>query len=504
MPAFTASEKSSGIVTLRLIQSWPEWVRRRVDYLTVDDVVTVQVRASLDFELPPHAHPTGTTVGGESIVFVPLALFDKQRMTRFSLRDETDRALSILIQPKVARIGAATMWAQAQLARVSAPHLNVPREMPAAIQAMLVDIAGQRRSDALKALERLIAADAREGDDEACAAWRRLMRHSPRFVALARKLAETYLLITPLKQDDARRGRLLKLSYETPRLQGGGRPGPFADSTPEGPFVSGVRARLRQLATVSSLMPYPVYVRTGVVGRSQCYHQEAEAPEGLQITGARLSIYSTSDDALLCPPDVVYGKLQRAHLHVAGVDGDAYGITQLLLRTRISNIARTAWLASGVTLVLLIAVALLAAFLPGSVTSVVALLLVPPAALSAYVARPSEPLVSNEVVFGLKMIAATSALCAFLAAGLAAVGKHCVTLVPPMSTVAQKLEAECETRPVALAAIIVLVVLSAAVFVILEVIRRRINTPPELQEFRELQQRTGWNPAGAKPSDAKR
>ena len=223
-----------------------------------------------------------------------------------------------------------------------------------------------------------------------------------------------------------------------------------------------------------------------MVGRSQCYHQEFEAPEGLQITGALLRIHRLSDSTLVCPPDVVYGKLQRAHLHVAGIDGDAYGVTQLLLRVRISNIARTAWMASGVTVAaLLTAVAGLAAFLPASVTSVVALLLVPPAALSAYVARPAEPLVSNVIVFGLRMIAATSALCAFVAAGVAAIGKHCVSEQRAIRPGVEATVTQCDTRPAALAAIVALVVLSLMILVLLEVIRRRINNPPEHAEFKE-------------------
>lgn len=472
---------NSGIVTLRLIQAWSEWVFRRIDYITVDDVVTVHVRASLDFALPADAHPTSRMQDGTRIVFVPLAFLDKQRMTRFSLRDEGNKALSILIQPKVARIGAATLWTQAQLARVAAPHLAVPEEMPEQVQQALLEIAGQRRADALDALDRLMTGPL-PGNGE-CKKWMRLLRHSPRFQILAGKLAEAYLLITPMPQEDAQRGRILKLSYETTRATGDDRPDPI---------VRRPRAWLGELARHLSLQPYVVGVGTGVVGRSQCYHQEFEAPEGLQITGASLSVYAKDEhangSALLCPPDVVFGKLQRAHLHVAGVGIDAWGYTELRLRVRISNIARTAWMASGVTVALLVAVALLAAFLPGSVTSVVALLLVPPAALSAYVARPAEPLVSTVVVFGLRMIAAVSALCAFIAAGVAAIGKECVSEIRQVSPSVERTVTNCDTRNGALVAIMVLVTLSVVIFALLELVRRRVNSPPEHVDFRDLQQ----------------
>ena len=128
MPAFTTSELDSGIVTLRLIQSWSEWVYRRVDYMTVDDVVTVHVQSEFltsSCQRTP-TRPVEPTMARRS-VYVPLAFFDKQRMTRFSLRDERNAALSILIQPRVARIGAATLWAQAQRLGVAAPGSRCPR-----------------------------------------------------------------------------------------------------------------------------------------------------------------------------------------------------------------------------------------------------------------------------------------------------------------------------------------------------------------------------------------
>jgi hypothetical protein len=67
----------------------------------------------------------------------------------------------------------------------------------------------------------------------------------------------------------------------------------------------------------------------------------------------------------------------------------------LWIRSQINYIARAAWLASAASSVLLAVAAILAVWLPDALTSVTALLLVPPAALAAWAARPTEPLVSS-------------------------------------------------------------------------------------------------------------
>jgi hypothetical protein len=487
MSLFSVSEQNQGLMTLVLTQSWSRWVHRRVDHVSFEDLSTVVVRASLDFTLPEDASATVTRPSGRSIVLVPLSLFLKRRMSAFSLRDESERALPALTRQKADRVGAAALWAQAHLVRLEVPEeLRPPEVIPERIERTFIEIASSRQDIALASRAWLVENRERTDECDACAAWRQLLRHSARFKALSRKFADAYLLLTPMPIEDSQRRRVLKLSYETPRLLGGARSGPFRES-PEGSFVRGPRARVRQLATMSSLRPYPMYFRTGVVGRSRCYHQEAEVPTGLQLTGVQLGVYDSQENRRIGEPDILFGKFRRAHLHITDAPSGAFGVTQLLVRARINNIARTAWLASGVSLVLLIAASVLAIVAPSTLTDITALLLVPPAALSAYIARPTEPLVASEVLFGLRLAAATSSGIAFFGAGAAAVGRRCSTKVLSSTKPTATVVTTCSTRTGALVALIVLVIASAALFALHAIIRHNINRPPEHGHFRALQ-----------------
>jgi hypothetical protein len=482
---FTKADQAQGATTLALQQFWPDWVHRRVDHLKFDNLTTVAVRASLDFTVPDYARATAINPAGPPIVFVPVSLFLKSRVTALRLCGEAGEELPLLTRPRVGLVGAAMLWVQAQLVRTEVPaDITPPEIIPERVERAFRTIAAGSLQEALVAHAWLVEDDGIGDECMNCRSWRRALRHSARFKSLSRKLASSYMLITPMLVQDTQRRRVLELSYETRRLLGGARSGPFLDS-PDGSFVKGLRARLRQLGTMSSLYPYPIYFRTGVVGRSRCYHQQADVPPGLQLTAGRLGIYDSRDNTRQGAPDVLFGKLQRAQLHVAHAPADTYGVTQLLVRARISNIARTAWLASGLSAAMLVGAATLAIVIPSSLTSLVALLLVPPAALSAYIARSTEPLVSSEVLFGLRLIAAVSAGVVLLAAGAAAVGKRCTTINAP---VGKANTVVCTTRPGALAVLIVLVVLAILTFGLLEAIRHNINRPPEHRYFRALQQ----------------
>jgi hypothetical protein len=486
---FSEPEQNQGLMTLALMQSWPEWVHRRVDHITFDDLTAVAVRASLDFTVPEETWATASHSDGTPVVFVPLSLFLKQRITAFSLRDESDRALPILTRPTADRVTGAALWAQAHLVRLQAPaDIALPPElMPERIERTIMEIATARPDPALESRAWLVERSDRTDECDACFAWRRLLRHSSRFKALSLKFTDAYTLITPMALPNVQSRRVIKLTYEAPRLLGGARQGPFQEESPEGSFVKGLRARARQLGTMSSLRPYPMYFRTGVVGRSRCYHQEAEVPPGLQLTAMQLGLYDSHDGRRVDQPDILIGKLRRAHLHVADVPSGAYGVTQLLVRGRINNIARSAWLASAMSLVLLIAASALAIIFPSVLTEITALLLVPPAILSAYIARPTEPLVATEVLFGLRLIAAMSSGVAFFGAGAAAVGARCTTKVLSVTKSPATVTTSCSSRPGALIALLVLTIIAAVLFVVHTLIRRNINQPPEHQHFRALQ-----------------
>jgi hypothetical protein len=162
---------------------------------------------------------------------------------------------------------------------------------------------------------------------------------------------------------------------------------------------------------------------------------EVEAPDGIQATRARLKTWQRSvethnnDGEPGVPtypdfPEVVSDGKQRVHLHVS-VPASYTGRATVYLRPRPSTIVRAAAITAGLTTVLLTLVALRTSSFQANLGSAAALLLIVPGGLSAYVARPREPHVATQMLFGLRLLALSNGLWAFLAAGVLVAGRSC-------------------------------------------------------------------------------
>lgn len=172
------------------------------------------------------------------------------------------------------------------------------------------------------------------------------------------------------------------------------------------------------------------------VGQARSYHVEFEGPEGLQIT--RADIRSAPALTATAPqhpapggpmpprrPAAFERKVgQRAHLHLTGVPQGYWGVARFIVRPRPSNIVRAAAISGTVTVVVLAIVRYAAGAEGPNAGSVVTLLLLVPGALSAYVARPREHLLATGMLFGLRMLALSQGLFAFLAAIIVVFGRR--------------------------------------------------------------------------------
>jgi hypothetical protein len=173
--------------------------------------------------------------------------------------------------------------------------------------------------------------------------------------------------------------------------------------------------------------PKEIFIEAPAIVRGQSYHLETEAPEGLEITTARL----ITTDLLSGAPGPDYSvlhKAQRAHVYLSNVPQGASGTAEITLRPRASTIVRGATLTGAFTVLVLVALALF--WEPteaGGQSAMPSLLLVVPSLLSAYVARPREPSVTTAVLFGLRIIALLPAVCAFGAAAIIVLGRTCTT-----------------------------------------------------------------------------
>lgn len=431
-------ERAIGLLTLRFLDTWRFWVKRRVESVTFPDVATVQRRISVDFEIPhdlmtaaahvlaplpdvadpsvqEHAdsreHPSANS--SQTVVLVPLTVMKKQGLTRFSLRDESGHALPLLTRDQTVAVATATLVTYAQALRDErAPSLT--GDLPPELRKEFNQIATFPPEPAMTVYGGLT--ETQPDDSLACRDWRDLLRGSEEFKAVARDLAVNFLLLTEIIAEPHRR-RIIKFSYEHPLLRSGSKE------------ARTIRERLRRFRRIIGWGAYPEKIDLPAVGQGRCFHLEVEAPEGIQVTRAEIkSKPETELERPLIPypnfPDVVRFGLQRVHLHVSAPPS-SHGHAVVYMRPRPGTIVRAAAITAALTTALLCVVAARPASFQSNLGSAAALLLIVPGAMSAYVARPREPHVATQMLFGLRMLALSSGLWAFLTAGTLVVGRTC-------------------------------------------------------------------------------
>jgi len=431
-----SDERLVGLLTLDLLDTWRVWVKRRVEAVTFPDVATQTRRISVDFELPTtvveaalraHANGGGPTSGVGAtepqvndvwvsnpetrFVLVPLTLMKKQGLTRFSLRDESGTALPLLTRDQTGAVATAVLVTFAEgLHQATKKDGTLPPEL----RDELSNIATLPPTGATQVWEKLD--DPKEGESPDSAEWRQILVSDERFMEMALDLAQNFLLLTRVAAEPGRR-RIIKISYEY-HLR-----------------IPVAQDRWRRVRRWLGWGAHTEQIETPAVGLGRCFHLEVEAPDGIQATRARLkswqrSVAKHNDHGALGEPaypdfpEVVSDGKQRVHLHVS-VPASYTGQATVYLRPRPSTIVRAATITAGLTTILLAVVALRTSSFQTNLGSAAALLLIVPGGLSAYVARPREPHVATQMLFGLRLLALSSGLWAFLAAGALVAGRRC-------------------------------------------------------------------------------
>jgi prealbumin domain-containing protein len=173
----------------------------------------------------------------------------------------------------------------------------------------------------------------------------------------------------------------------------------------------------------------PFVVVVPSLGQAGSYHLEIEAPEGLQVTAARLGelpayvIPTENGNNKDLKSDFETGNLQRAHLYLAGVRQGQSGRAVFYLRPRPETIVRPAALTGCITSIAILIVCLRLDGIGPNISAVGTLLLLIPGGLSAYVARHREPITTTARLFRLRIAALTCGLWAFLSTLLLVLGR---------------------------------------------------------------------------------
>lgn len=421
----TQEHRDVGANVLYLLNTWTEWVHRRVETFKFSDPVTLSRRLSTDFALPADVFTPFRDHAGVPLHHVPLALLRKRKLTNFDLRDETGKALPLLTARENSAVAAATLVTCAEAVLASSTQLG--ESVPEAIQRELWAVAASRSPVAAGSRLRRMLTET--SPDRAVRTWQRGLLGDAPFLELAFDLARNFLVIVPLAVSRGER-RIVKVSYD------------FHVSRPPTTIgnvvrrrVLGTDARRSSAPATEPLAPLDrvlrgaairqktVVIPVPAIGQANSYHADFEAPNGLQLTRLRLFAYDPAGKTT-SERDAELRSLQRAHVFS---NTDAQGVSGVLiadLRPRKGTIVRAGLLTSTLALLLLVLVALALPSLRRDVGPAVALLLLVPGTLSAYVSRPREDEFTSAAVFGLRVLAAVPGACAVLAATVLVFGRR--------------------------------------------------------------------------------
>jgi hypothetical protein len=250
--------------------------------------------------------------------------------------------------------------------------------------------------------------------------------------------------------------------------------GPRFAEPPQAPRLTVVEKLRRAFA----LAPKPIEISIPSAGQCHSYHMQFETADGLHITAATLrhvpSVTIVSSASTVSEIRTPFSPLQqRVGLAASGLPADTAAAATFTLRPRSQMVVRSAFYTAILGCVVLGAT--LVAHAPVSVSpeAWVALLLVVPGGISAYVGRERENRFATEVLIGLRSLARMTAIWAFAAAILVVVSREPETRGGDIY-----LHAPSEWTFWCLVALLVGNIVTA---LILLIAWRRANRPPEFK-----------------------
>jgi hypothetical protein len=482
-----------GLIVLRLLRRRRGWIHRQVESVTVSDPVVTERRVSLDFTLG-RTRPVAVNGEGEEVHFVPLTFMRKVPMVKFSLEDETGKAMPVLTFPRNCALSLSVLVGLGEIlarSRTGSTSPGDPLPMPKDVIGDLREVVegpGRSESKIRAQIENLTC---RAQMSPESIRWRELLVADDEFMKATALFSTHFLLAVPLV---GKRGvrRILKYSFEEhgdqPKLK---LPGParwlvqLAARLISGKPTSEPRLRPWQLWLARGMgwKPMATAIETPLMGQAARYHFEVEAAEGLQITLAQLMTAPETDaDGNEVPPTLIdecATSRQRVHLYSTV---NKPGIAMVAARPRSFTLVRTGLMASVFSLLVLLFVAFFSVRMVQNTGAAVSALLLAPAVLAAYIARPIDQPATNEAVFGLRALATLSGVWPLLAALTFAAGTDCQTFAAKPG---QPIESVCNSWTYQRPSLWALVLLAVVNCVFLFIYMTRVNRPPE-QIFGEV------------------
>lgn len=399
-----------GRYVLRFLESAP-WIRRRIETISFLDVDTVIRRTTIDIGMSEVADAAAFPTGIPKILtgrrhpmytgrpLVPLTMLDKNLLEEFDLRDASGVALPVV--PR--EVDAFLAWSALCVAASDQVGIAIHDLRPKIVKH-LHEIAFAFPTDRQTSMTVDPAAwsttDWRRRDKSA---WQRLLDSSA-FERLLRDFTFGFLLVTQLDSD--KHLQLVKFSYR--------------QTVPQ---------KIR-LVEALGLAAIELPVEVPELGNCRGYHLRVESPPGMVLTDAAL--FRVFDETNFEVPDDLESAPLRGYQKRIGPEGaQIYGTSSLrsgvpqraavALRVPILGFLRAAWLASILTLGVLLAGRLFMNDIERALSSRadagVAIALIGPTLLAAYLVRPDEHAITSRLVRPLRYALAVSALLSYMGAG---------------------------------------------------------------------------------------
>ena len=400
-----------GNITLALLTD-VDWLGRRVETVRFVNANTLERSISLDLDLPRMGQIVAGAGGDTSRpVAVPLTVISKGLLLDLDLRDGAGAALSVLSSEDDARASQAAMLAELRRGGTDVSQLS-----PAILQT-IYDAARSFPSEAdvqslrdpahvVSAIEAWQLAPDLSGAPGEAERWAKLLDTNENFWSWMVNFTQRFMLMTHV---DLRNGpQLIKLRYiET-----------------QEPSHPGWREKL-------AIEPFLAWLEAPAVGMAAREHIHVEAPDGLFFDNdAHLwelrGVIDTAKRAEPATGRATYEKRitpERIAIYTAGLRQGAYTVT-LTMRPKVAGFLRASSLTVLMTALLLLAGA--AAQIWGhrltppvgiSTEAAVALILVVPSIMSAYLAREGEHDLLSGLVRWPRIAVAATGVSALIAGG---------------------------------------------------------------------------------------
>ncbi len=364
-------DRELGYFVLYLLQHPDEWIHRRVESIDFVDDITVRRRVSVDFQLPDR----NPSAGAPTPLFIPLTLLQKKPLVGFDLRDENGDTLPLLTHTQSDWLGWSALV-------VAVEMVLDPTPLPDPIVGELWEIVHSEAPAATALLPRIFDANRAPGP------LRAQLKANTILVNRTRSLAESFILFVPIFVGKWRR-RVVKFSY-----------------------IEELESDKKRFDWRSTVLDIDV----PAVDHTGSYHVETQAPDGIEIVGARLRIqnqFGITDIGQAEPR-------ARVHLYTPSVGPGSNAVLRLGFQTIFTRLPMAALFSTLLTAAVLTMAVLFAGRLDAnSGSDPVAIFLAIPSVIALLVARPpGEHDLLSRRLFALRVIVVASGVLPFVAAGV--------------------------------------------------------------------------------------